>query len=178
MKICRECDTMLPLSSFYKHAQMADGYLNKCKTCVKNRVKKHRSENLEAIQEYDRQRANLPHRVEARSKYRQSERYQEKHTKSNKKYRKNNPDKYEAHNQVRDALLKGTLEKSNCIICNSVKTEAHHEDYSKPLDVIWFCSKHHKLRHKRLRDSYRKNLLEESLDDFITFVKNEELIPF
>jgi len=30
--------------------------------------------------------------------------------------------------------------------CNG-RLEAHHEDYNKPLEVMWFCQKHHKLHH-------------------------------
>lgn len=51
----------------------------------------------------------------------------------------------EAHSAVHSAKAKGELVKEPCEICGSkVRVEAHHEDYSKPLDVRWLCNNHHR----------------------------------
>jgi hypothetical protein len=38
-----------------------------------------------------------------------------------------------------------------CEICGEPMAEAHHEDYNKPLDVKWFCFKHHRQTHGQPR---------------------------
>lgn len=49
-------------------------------------------------------------------------------------------------------LKRGKIFKSNCIICNSIDSQMHHEDYTKPLEVIWMCRKCHLNYHKKQID--------------------------
>lgn len=48
---------------------------------------------------------------------------------------------------VNAAIRNGTLTRRPCRDCGALKVQAHHEDYSKPLDVIWLCQKCHKAVH-------------------------------
>jgi len=45
----------------------------------------------------------------------------------------------------------GQVKKTICF-CGATKVEAHHADYSKPLEVVWICRKHHLKLHKRERE--------------------------
>ena len=58
--------------------------------------------------------------------------------------------KQRAQSMAVAAILRGELVRGPCSQCGTQKTDAHHEDYSKPLDVIWLCRKCHRLRHAEL----------------------------
>jgi hypothetical protein len=36
-------------------------------------------------------------------------------------------------------LRRGRLQKQPCLICGNPKAQAHHHDYSKPLEIDWLC---------------------------------------
>lgn len=43
------------------------------------------------------------------------------------------------------------IKRGKCVVCGKLKTDAHHSDYTKPLDVVWICRKYHeKLHHQNL----------------------------
>ena len=147
-KTCFKCNNEKPLSEFYKHPAMSDGHLNKCKECAKNDVKKHRKEN-ESVREYDRRRYwENPVRMEYSKKQRKEwyDNNKEKAFENAKRYIKKNPEKRRAHLMVARAIKSGKLVKQLCEICGE-KAHAHHEDYSKPLEVRWLCPTHHMRHH-------------------------------
>ena len=51
-----------------------------------------------------------------------------------------------ANKLVAEAKAKGVLKCQPYEVCGRPETIAHHEDYSKPLDVIWLCGRHHSRR--------------------------------
>lgn len=63
-------------------------------------------------------------------------------------YRIEFPERHAAHQATRLAVMKGVLVMSPCAVCGSKKSEAHHEDYSKHLDVVWMCRLHHRQIHR------------------------------
>ncbi len=53
---------------------------------------------------------------------------------------------------TRNCIKKGILIKGNCKVCGkNENVEAHHEDYGKPLEVIWLCRIHHRELHNGLK---------------------------
>jgi hypothetical protein len=149
-KICFKCGIEKELSEFYKHKKMADGHVNKCKECNKKDVRENRSKNIDYYQEYDRKRANLKHRVDARKEYAQTKEYAESHSKASSKWDSSNPIKKWVHGIVRRAISNGTLIKQNCEWCDTDKSiHGHHCDYAKPLDVMWLCAQCHRDWHKK-----------------------------
>lgn len=58
------------------------------------------------------------------------------------------PEMSYAHRLVAKAIKDGELVKQPCEVCGQVRVEAHHEDYDKPLEVKWFCVKHHRRVHR------------------------------
>jgi hypothetical protein len=52
-----------------------------------------------------------------------------------------------AHRAVTTALASLKLARGSCEECGSWRTQAHHHDYAKPLDVRWLCDPHHQQLH-------------------------------
>jgi hypothetical protein len=147
MKTCKECGIEKPMTEYYAHKEMADGHLNKCKSCVRSRVSKYAEKNSEYCKQYDKKRNALPHRIKARKEYSKTEAGKLATKKAHQNYLENYPLRRAAHIITGNAIKNGTLIKEPCLICGDV-SEAHHPDYSRPLDVVWLCVKHHKETHK------------------------------
>ena len=56
------------------------------------------------------------------------------------------------HVKVFRAVRKGLLTKRPCEVCGAVKVDAHHDDYTKPLEVRWLCREHHMAHHHGCED--------------------------
>lgn len=123
IKTCKQCGEDKPLSEYYKHKAMKDEHLNKCKSCVKTRVKNYRNNHLDRIRAYDRERGSRQSAEDIRE------------------YRKRNPKKYKAHCTLNNAIRAGEIKKHyTCEECGSDRhVVGHHDDYNLPLSVRWLC---------------------------------------
>ena len=146
MKTCKQCGFDNPMTEYYQHKEMADGHLNKCKSCVRSRIANYVEKNADKVKQYDKIRNKLPHRVEAKKAYAKTEKGKLALRKTHKNYVKNYPLRYAAHIITGNAIRDGKLVRQPCFICGG-KSEAHHPDYSRPLDVVWLCDFHHKQAH-------------------------------
>lgn len=77
----------------------------------------------------------------------------EQKKKADEKWKKNNQPARKAHLKVSAALETGKLKKGPCEKCGSKKVHGHHENYAKPLNVMWLCQKHHTQLHREKRNN-------------------------
>lgn len=122
MKHCGRCRLVKQLSEFNKDKYTKSGYRSQCKECM--------TKERAAMQDHYKQWRDADDRKKLYADYRRS-RYQRDKI------------KVKARNAAR------VLERMPCEQCGSTeKIHAHHDDYAKPLDVRWLCSKHHKEWHR------------------------------
>lgn len=131
MKTCAGCNATKPLSEFYEAPRSSDGRFGKCKECVKAAVRANRAKRLDYYHAYDRARFQRPER---KAQAREAQR----------RMRARYPEKYAARDAVNNGIRDGRIQRQPCEICGDAKAQAHHEDYSRPLDVRWLCFKHHR----------------------------------
>lgn len=124
---------------------MADGHLNKCKTCTKKDVQERYNdpEAKKRIDAYEKYRFTTEHRKKKLIEYQRTR-------------RKLFPGKDKARRLVGYAIRDGRLLRLPCEKCGNEKSEAHHPDYRSPLKVMWLCSKHHREEHSKTGDKLFK----------------------
>lgn len=108
-------------SCFCRDSRAKDGLYAICRSCHQ---KKYRDSNRKAVK---------------------------KHYENNKPFKKNQvkDSRYKARLKLNVATRDGLIIRKPCEVCGDKKTEGHHHDYSKPLDVRWLCTKHHMEIHRK-----------------------------
>ena len=146
-KICFKCGVEKNISEFYRHPQMGDGHLNKCKQCTKNDVKLKYTDNIENIDYIEKERAR------GREKYK----------------RLNYKDKYPnrrvyGSNTSRHLKALGLLPKEH---------EAHHWDYNLVYDVFILNRRAHKLVHSDLLYDEKTKMFIQASTGFVLDTKEK-----
>lgn len=145
MKKCFKCNEVKDLSGFYPHKQMADGYLNKCKECAKK----------DSDDNFKRKMLDPEWQIKERERQRKKEdqRRQNGLVKNYPRKVTSAAERKAIYGAYMNAIKNGKLTPEPCIVCGKEKVQGHHEDYSKPLDVVWLCTRHHADRHIHLRNA-------------------------
>lgn len=138
MKRCPTCGVEKAENQFHREKRRKSGLQSQCKSCqrelhikyyARNREEIRRKARIHAASEASRVKARIRDRIRA----------------------KKHPEILGAHMMVKGALLIGLLKKPTiCEKCQSRRNlEAHHEDYSKPLEIMWLCRECHISKHRK-----------------------------
>ena len=144
-KKCGKCKKDKHVDMFGNRAASNDGKAAICKECQK---------------EYDRKRANLPHRVKARIDYSKTEEGKAAGARAKKAWDERNVIKKSASVMVGNAVRDGKIIKPElCESCNSKPglLHGHHDDYAYPLVVRWLCPGCHNKWHKENGEGLNAN---------------------
>jgi hypothetical protein len=170
MKICIKCNQEKEIDEFpaYKSRKGEIAYKNTCKKCMaiyksehytKNKVaylsraKVQREKDPEAYKSYLKKyyRDNKDELKEKQKEYMNTPIARKLKSETYKRYWSNpsNTIKNKARSIVNHAIRDGKLINPMKCECCGVETftEAHHEDYNKPLDVNWLCKTCHENKH-------------------------------
>lgn len=168
-QVCTKCNSELPIEQFgfYKNRKNILRY-RRCKSCVASYKNEHyrNNEDLYKLRAKNHLNDNREHHRNRSRKYREDhyehlsrlakERYtseegREANRLRSRKYRENptNRMKEKARGVVNSLVRNGIISKpSGCVECGKLgKVEAHHDDYNKPLEVLWVCRKCHFKKH-------------------------------
>lgn len=147
------------MADFYR--QPSGGFMGRCKECVKERARQYRRDNIDRVREYDRSRSDLEHRIAIRKRVAAQRRADPEQRATDrarvKDWQDRNKPKRQAHVIVGNAIRDGNLIVQPCEVCgDGIGVHAHHDDYAKPLDVMWLCPTHHGERHREINAERRK----------------------
>lgn len=133
-KTCRGCNRTLPLDHFWRRQRGRDGFNPRCKDCLAKTP-----EQRAADREYTR---------------RWNQANPERHEAGVQAYCRRHPERRAARNAVYYATKRGKLERQPCEVCGDSDSQAHHDDYSRKLEVRWLCRTHHGETHRLLLGRY------------------------
>ena len=140
MKICYHCKQSKPDKEFNKDNHKTDGLYSYCMTCCRPKSTEWNTLNK------DKARAKVA-------------RYYAKHKEKIISKQKIRHEKYppirRARWMVAEAIKAGRLLIEPCAVCRATESvQGHHEDYTKPLRVLWLCASHHTKIHNNMTPTY------------------------
>ena len=133
MKVCSTCGKEKPKSEFQKRKASKDGLTASCQSCLKERDAKRYQKEREL-------------RLARHKSYLATPEGKAAHRRATDKWKDANKVRRAAQIILNNAIKYKTIERQPCLVCGE-HAEAHHPDYSRPLDVVWLCKKHHQEVH-------------------------------
>lgn len=184
-KRCPKCSKVKSVSEFFKSVGKVDGYATICKDCNRdshaNHSRKIADREFEDIQPTGKKRCwmckrNLPvgefnysrsnydglasYCRECGKEYKQQnyEQHFGEYYERARQHRREKPEMYRAYSIVEEAIKHGELIRPDvCSKCGkNDDIVAHHDDYDRPMDVVWLCLSCDRQLHADLR---RKSLV-------------------
>jgi ribosomal protein S27AE len=127
MKRCARCEQVLPLRDFGRNGYKHDGLETYCGPCRSEYRKRWRVANRDTLR------------------------------KGEAAYKAAHPERIVAKSAAQYAVRSGKLTRPDtCERCGAGGAiHAHHDDYSKPLDVRWLCGDCHMFHHAEQRRERR-----------------------
>lgn len=135
LKTCRTCKLDKPKSAFANHARAKDGKRRDCRHCIDAGAVPRKSRKPE---------------TPAGKARRKTADYLARNREASRRWYWANREKALAKQRAYRARKRGDLVKpAICEApgCRRQAQDAHHENYSMPLEVIWLCKPCHKVRH-------------------------------
>lgn len=145
--ICSGCGSTGP---FYL------GITKWCKECWKAKARANRAAKIEYYRAYDRVRFYENGARGTPSK--------EAVKRRQDSWKSRNSEKRSVHVAVGHAIRAGRIVKADqCETCGTTvaRLHGHHDDYSKPLDVRWLCSKCHRAWHRKYDEEESRRIVEQ-----------------
>lgn len=156
MKPCRTCG-----NEYEPTAREQSIYDYQCKPCRREHWRQYRAKRKAAgnpvVSGSDMPR---DYHRKYESAYFENDTNKEKRNAHSARYRKEPHlvHKYQARLETRKAIKKGILIKMPCEVCGGPKVDAHHDDYSKPLEIRWMCRVHHLQYHSSERKKAQESV--------------------
>ena len=153
MRTCSRCKKEKAESEFYKRTHGGSNRI--CRSCMQEYSRSYRKNNRTKVKVYAKvyMENNREAKAASDKKHGKTEKGKASRSKAIQVYDKKNPDKLRARRSVGNAVRRGKIKApSLCEECKQhKKLDAHHDDYSKPLEVRWLCRRCHTDHHIKLK---------------------------
>jgi hypothetical protein len=146
-KACKKCGVEKDCSEYHKQSSRPDGIRQRCKSCTNEESKNYKVRHYERLKKVRSEKAKDKSHQDRLKQLRKTDKFKN----YKKKWDSLNKVKKIAHYAANNAIRDGRLKRLNCAVCGDKDSHAHHEDYSNPLEVVFYCKYHHAERHIELR---------------------------